>query len=60
VRPYDLLHHPTGPPALLALAAGAGAATAVLALTRLSHIAWDRAVGHALRAPDGSPRVRVA
>lgn len=57
VRPYNLVHHPAGPVALLALAAAsAGAPAAVLALAWLGHIVWDRAVGYTLRAPDGSLR----
>lgn len=57
VRPYNIVHHPAGPLALLTLAAAtAGGAAAVLAVTWLSHIVWDRAVGYTLRAPDGSLR----
>lgn len=61
VRPYNLVHHPAGPLALLGLSvAAADAGAGVLALTWLSHIVWDRAVGYTLRAPDGSPRSRAA
>ncbi len=63
VVPYNLVHHPAGPVALLALAAIAmSAPAAVLAISWASHIVWDRAVGYGLRARDGSMiplRVRV-
>ncbi len=64
VVPYNAVHHPAGPAALLALAAIAvSAPAAVLAISWASHIVWDRAVGYGLRARDGAMiplRVRVS
>jgi hypothetical protein len=63
VRPYNLLHHPAGPIAAIAISLilNDPAATA-LGLTWASHILWDRGLGYGLRAPDGSiipPRRRM-
>ena len=55
VKPYNFVHHPTGP--LLAVTASLAfrnptALTASLAWQ--SHLLFDRGMGYGLRAPDGS------
>jgi hypothetical protein len=54
VRPYNVLHSPAVPAALLALAAATRSRrTAVAGLGWLGHIAVDRAFGYGPRRPDG-------
>ncbi|MCX4820520.1 DUF4260 domain-containing protein [Streptomyces sp. NBC_01142] len=54
VRPYNVLHSPAVPAALLALAAVIRSRrTAVAGLGWLGHIAVDRAFGYGPRRPDG-------
>jgi hypothetical protein len=54
VRPYNILHSPAVPAALLTLAAVTRSRrTAVAGLGWLGHIAVDRAFGYGPRRPDG-------
>ncbi|MFI1395444.1 DUF4260 family protein [Streptomyces sp. NPDC020681] len=54
VRPYNVLHSPAVPAALLTLAAVTGSRTAAVAgLGWLGHIGVDRAFGYGPRRPDG-------
>jgi hypothetical protein len=55
---YNALHHPAGPVALGALAAGGlvGAGPGAAALAWGFHIAMDRAAGYGLRTRDGFQR----
>jgi hypothetical protein len=55
VRPYNLVHHPFGPTALLLAGACLGSPTAVgAALAWGSHLLWDRGVGYGMRRADGT------
>ncbi|MFD9125593.1 DUF4260 family protein [Kitasatospora sp. NPDC059571] len=54
IRPYNLLHNPALPAALLAAAAATRSRRpAVAALAWLGHIGWDRAWGYGPRTPEG-------
>jgi hypothetical protein len=54
VRPYNALHSPAVPAALLGLAAATRhRRTAVAGLAWLAHLGWDRAWGYGPRRPDG-------
>lgn len=55
VRPYNTVHHPVGPMALLIVGLLADAPTIiVLALAWASHLLWDRGVGYGRRSPEGA------
>lgn len=54
VTPYNVLHHPAVPAALLAAAAvGRSRRTAVAGLAWLGHLGWDRAWGYGPRTREG-------
>jgi len=63
IRPYNLVHHPLGPTALLVVGALLRSPIAVgAALAWGSHLLWDRGVGYGMRRADGTiiePRRRT-
>ena len=63
VTPYNLVHHPIGPIALLVVGALFGVPTVIgAALAWGSHLLWDRGVGYGMRRADGTiiePRKRT-
>jgi hypothetical protein len=63
VRPYNLVHHPLGPTALLLVGALLRSPTLVGAgMAWASHLLWDRGVGYGMRRADGTiiePRRRT-
>ncbi len=63
VKPYNLVHHPLGPTALLVVGALFRAPMVVgAALAWGSHLLWDRGVGYGMRRADGTiiePRKRA-
>jgi hypothetical protein len=57
VGPYNAVHHPLAPLAVLTASLAAGrVSAAIIAVAWLSHLAWDRGLGYRLREPDGSIR----
>lgn len=55
VKPYNRVHHPLGPTALLAVGALLGSPTVVgVALAWGSHLLWDRGIGYGMRRADGT------
>lgn len=64
VGPYNLVHHPLGPAALLVVGVFLRSPTVLGAgLARGSHLLWDPGLGYGLRRADGSiiePRRRVS
>jgi hypothetical protein len=57
VRPYNLVHTPITATLVLALGMVVSSSSVVaVAISWLSHIAWDRGLGYRLRNPDGSIR----
>jgi hypothetical protein len=55
VRPYNLVHHPLGPSALLVAGLLFRSPTVVgSALAWGSHLLWDRGVGYGMRRADGT------
>jgi hypothetical protein len=55
VGPYNLVHHPFGPIALVVAGAVCRSPTAVcVALAWGSHLLWDRGVGYGMRRADGT------
>ncbi len=63
IRPYNLVHHPLGPAALLVMGVLLRLPTVVgAALAWGSHLLWDRGVGYGMRRDDGTiiePRRRT-
>ena len=63
VRPYNLVHRPLGPTALLVVGVLFRSTTVVgAALAWGSHLLWDRGVGYGMRRADGTiiePRKRA-
>ncbi len=63
VGPYNLVHHPLGPSALLVVGVLFRSPTvAGAALAWGSHLLWDRGVGYGMRRADGTiiePRRRT-
>jgi hypothetical protein len=63
VKPYNLVHHPLGPAALLVVGVVFRSPTVVgAALAWASHLLWDRGVGYGMRRADGTiiePRKRT-
>ena len=56
VLPYNALHHPAVPAAMLAASALLGTYCLVAALAWAAHVAIDRGVGYGPRAKDGWQR----
>ena len=55
VKPYNLVHHPLGPTALLVVGVLFRSPTIVgAALAWGSHLLWDRGVGYGMRRADGT------
>ncbi len=63
VKPYNVVHHPLGPAALLVVGVlFRSPAVVCAALAWASHLLWDRGVGYGMRRADGTiiePRKRT-